>query len=381
MSFSRLDAFARGQIVALGNEGLPPTQIARKVRKKDGTRPQLRAVQKTIAKAKAEPRWRGENAAGGPGRQPTLTGAQQKKLVDLVFKERGSKVVCIKYCRQRLPFLRNLSRWTISRALRRAGLAWLRRRCKRWVPAPAREARCTYARWLKKQTPAVLSSFAYMDGTTFYLAEGPRDALDKEHNRLGKFVWRGSSAAEGLYHDNVGPSLFAATHGRPVKVWGLVANGHLCVHVLPSGARAGESSHMNGGVFRKMVEQKTDTWLRACWRRRRPSRVRLVMDFEKCLRQDASLATLKKNGLYVVAQHPKYSPDLNAIENVWHLLRTYLEDNAPAESEGRKAFLTRLHGAVRHLNTSRRDELLDLCTNQKHRASALLKAAGARTKW
>ena len=52
MSYARLDVWARAQIVAYADSGLKPQSIVSKVTKKDGSRPKLRAVQKTILKRK-----------------------------------------------------------------------------------------------------------------------------------------------------------------------------------------------------------------------------------------------------------------------------------------------------------------------------------------
>ena len=59
MSSARLDVWAPAQIVAYAKAGLRPKAIAGKVTKTDGKIPRLRSVQKTIAKAKKDPHWRG----------------------------------------------------------------------------------------------------------------------------------------------------------------------------------------------------------------------------------------------------------------------------------------------------------------------------------
>ena len=122
----RLDAWARGQIVAYAKAGMAPVKIARKVRKADGTLPKVRSVQKTICKAKADPSWRGQNSAAG-GRPPILSSMEKKELTRLVFRKRGKAIVTVSYCKQALPNLRRVSDFTVRSALHEAGLKWLRR--------------------------------------------------------------------------------------------------------------------------------------------------------------------------------------------------------------------------------------------------------------
>ena len=54
-SMARLDAFARGAVCALRVEGKKREDIVKKVRKKDGKRPSLRAVDAALAKHHADP--------------------------------------------------------------------------------------------------------------------------------------------------------------------------------------------------------------------------------------------------------------------------------------------------------------------------------------
>ena len=61
-SMARLDAFARGAIFALRAAGAKREDIAKKVRKKDGNRPSLRAVDVVLAKRKEDLNRRGEDS-------------------------------------------------------------------------------------------------------------------------------------------------------------------------------------------------------------------------------------------------------------------------------------------------------------------------------
>ena len=107
------------------------------------------------------------------------------------------------------------------------------------------------------------------------------------------------------------------------------------------------------------------------------------MDHERCIRQAASIASLRAAGLDTIHRFPKASPDLNAIEGVWALLRARLDVTAPVGAETRAAFIARLRGAVLHLNITRQSELLYMCRNLKERARDVLAATpvGARTRW
>ena len=58
--------------------------------------------------------------------------------------------------------------------------------------------------------------------------------------------------------------------------------------------------------------------------------------------EDRNLRALRKAGCPVVELHPKYSPDLNAIEGWWRVLRERLEQTGPEELETREAFIARV---------------------------------------
>jgi hypothetical protein len=55
MTFARLDAFTRGKIVGMRAAGAVRKEIVKKTRKKDGTKPSLRAVDAVLAKTSTDP--------------------------------------------------------------------------------------------------------------------------------------------------------------------------------------------------------------------------------------------------------------------------------------------------------------------------------------
>ena len=379
-SRTQLDAFTRGLIVGMSVAGASSSVIAGKVKKPDGEHPSRRSVSRTITKAKRNRFWKGARRSGS-GRPSRLPKDLLRKMVRLVFQHRAKSIVTVAFCKKAWKPLRKYSTTVLRRGLHQAGLAWLRRRKKRLVPAPARAERCAYAEWVLRQRNASLKKWAYVDGTTYYLARCESEDVDHARRRLGAYVWRDAAGKDGLFTDNVGPSLYAGTQGRPVKVWGLLANGRICLHVLPTSPGGGSTAHMNGARFRSMIEDNSSEWLQACFGRRLPARVPLVMDFERCLRTQESLECLRRHRLHVVKRHTKHSPDLNAIEGIWARLRQVLHETAPTGRETRPLFIRRLRRAAARLNARHREELVLLCTNQKDRARAVLAKNGATTRW
>ena len=182
-----------------------------------------------------------------------------------------------------------------------------------------------------------------------------------------------------MFTDCIGPSLYAAKQGRPVKVWGLLYKGHLCIHVLPEDASTKSgSAHMNQGRYQKMVRLHAKRWLRECNKGRLPHRVPLVQDHEKCLWATRSLEVLRSNHLHPIMDYPPSSQDLNVIEGVWAHLRKKLHASAPRGIEKRRDFIKRLHGAVRSLNTSGQDMLVDMCSGFRKRCREVVQRKGGR---
>ena len=375
---ARLDAWARAEICAFRRAGKTRPAIRKLVKKKDGSMVTLRSIDRTLAKKRKKPRWRGTDSSAG-GRPPSLTKEQRKRLVKLVFAERGKAVVTAPYCRKRLPFLRKVCEQTVRNALSAAGLAWLRRRRKAAVPAKHKPARILYSKWLLAQRPSELKRFAYTDGTSFYLARGTQEHADKKRAALGSQVWRMATGKDGLWDENVGPSLYAKAQGKPVKIWGVFAGGVLHYHVLPMDT-AQKTTNMNTKRYGALVKTKFAAWRKSIFRSRR-IRPHLVQDHEKCLWKKENLTALSNAGYHVVKNFPKCSPDLNAIEGWWRQLRLRLDKTSPSECETRADFLRRLRRTATWMNIHRRCVGRGLCSNQKVRAAEVLKLKGAKSKW
>ena len=191
-----------------------------------------------------------------------------------------------------------------------------------------------------------------------------------------------------------------------MKIWGLFANGCLEYWVLPSDSdphakgvcsakkakarakakakgkrkkRATGTTNMTIPRYVDLVNTHFKAWRQKCFGD--DGVVHLVQDHEWCLWNERSLAALKKAGFSVLEKYPKSSPDLNAIEGWWYRLKTRLNATAPTVMESRKEFLLRLRRTVTWLNDNASNDGLQLCTNQKVRATDVLRLKGARSKW
>ena len=115
-SGARLTASIRGRIVGLDRAGVSLKDIVRIVRKKDKSKPSLEGVDATLWKTQAIPDWDGEDSARpGDCRSPAIPEKLAADIVKLVFAERGSKVVTLKYIKKRS--IRRRSRHAVTHAL------------------------------------------------------------------------------------------------------------------------------------------------------------------------------------------------------------------------------------------------------------------------
>ena len=378
-SMTQLDSCTRNRVIGMHLAGAGPAQVIKKIRKPDKVVLQPRNVRKVIQKFKENPSWDGSREKG-TGPTPILTDADKEDIGKIVIKHRGKKVVTIGFVKRLRKSLRGVSDRTISRALHEAGLAWLRRRRERALTRGHKVPRISFSHWLKTLPLKETKAYAFVDGTAYYLALSESQAEDQERGRLGQFVWRDAAGKDGLFTDCVGPSLYAAKQGKPVKVWGFLCRGHLCIEVLPEdpSTKSG-TAHMNAGRYQAMINKYGKKWLRECHDGTLPRSTTLIQDHERCLWTKDSVACLAANNLHVLQNYPVNSPDLNPIECVWAHLRTELHRGAPTGIESRSAFIKRLRAAVRKLNTTGKGTLQSLCGSMHKRADAVIYWKGART--
>ena len=169
---------------------------------------------------------------GSRGRPPSLTPEQKKKLLKFVIKHRGGHKVTASFCKKFLPFLKKACRQVVCAALHEVGYAYLSRRTKRKVPKDMKKPRIDYANWILTLTMATLCRWAYIDGTTFFLARSGCEKEDKGVAALGKYVWRMYDGSDKWH--KLAPGISGGFQGSP-GVGGLVKEAWsqkvLCVSI------------------------------------------------------------------------------------------------------------------------------------------------------
>ena len=385
-SFARLTPLAKGRVIGLRQAGVKIKEVADRVRKTDGTSPSARAIYDVCRNFSTNPNYDGEPIRAG-GRPRALTPKQEQLIKEVLVRDVGKVNVSARHVKKCLPQLRAFGDKIVQRTFERMGFAYRHRRKKSAIGEKYKPLRLKYCDWLLKQDQSHLNRFAYVDGTTFFLARTGEECSDKQRAAVGTRCWRRKDGADSLEDQNVGASKYAKSQGKPVKIWGVFCNGQLEYWLLPESENGKGTENMTGKRYNGMVK----TYF-AKWRRRffptlpKSEKVPIVKDFERFLRwgntkEFDNMKAEGEAGYRTVQQHPKCSPDFNAIEGWWDILQTRLNLAAPLEREGRRGFVKRLRRTVTWMNANLRERGCFLCSNQKQRARAVKKLGGARCRW
>jgi hypothetical protein len=292
ISHARLTPATRNRIIGMKLVGAARETMRDKVRKTDGLPPTMRAVDGVLAHFHEDPEWDGQDSSAG-GRPRTLTPQQEKQIKRLLERDVGKFVVTARYVKKKLPALRKVRGQVVQQTFGRLGYAYRDRRHKAAIGNKYKPDRITYCNWLLKQDQAYLNTFAYTDGTTFFLAEDAAQHVGKQRAALGRKVWRRKDGADSLEDKNVGPSAYAKSQGQPVKIWGVWGDGHLEYMLLPESVNdkgKKRSANMNGDRYEAMVQKHFKKWKKKkMFPRAGKKLLPFVKDFEGFLRQPRNL--------------------------------------------------------------------------------------------
>lgn len=102
-AYARLSPYVKGIIFGLFLAGTTLTDIADEVTKENGDHPCVSTVESTIriCQAKGGSKWNGVAHSSGRGPARQTTSALDRKIVKLVFRNRGRAKVTVDYIRKR----------------------------------------------------------------------------------------------------------------------------------------------------------------------------------------------------------------------------------------------------------------------------------------
>ena len=288
----QLSPFEVGQVKAHMEHDLGSTTIARHIKKADGKSFfEESAIRKCMKKLKENPGWRGEREEGSGAPRKTTT-KQDKQIIQWVMDERGKQKVSVSRLKKQFPVLRCVSDSLVEDRLHDANLAFLRRVKKTIVAKKHRAPRISYCRAVKRMHTKTLQSWAYTDGTVYYLDKTEADHEHTVRRALGTHVWRKSDNSDARWGDCVGPSVYNKAQGIPVRVWGMLASGVLNITVLEEG------EVMDTTLYVELIEDSFDDWRFGC--------DYLVCDYEGCLRSEAAVDALERIGMTLVPDYPMF---------------------------------------------------------------------------
>ena len=157
----RLFQLGRSPGWCVATAGAQRQDIREKVRKTDGKRANIRAIDAIIAHARDDPDYDGHNSGAG-GRPRELTAREESKVKKLVHQEVGRCVVTTKFLKKIFPALRRVTDRCVRDSLHRLGLAWRMRHCKAAIGKKYKPQRLEYCRWILAQKQSFLNCFAPM---------------------------------------------------------------------------------------------------------------------------------------------------------------------------------------------------------------------------
>ncbi len=286
------------------------------------------------------------------GRPPLLTQAQVEELVEFVCASSTNRRMSFQKLAEVMDF--GAKKDAIRTALLREGFH--RRLAMRKPPITEKNRRLRLAwahehvNWSIEQWYQILwTDETWITGgrhTRTWVTRRAGEEWDptcvviRHQRRKGWMFW-------GCFHGNTqGPGIFWE------KDWGSINQESYCAHTVP--------------VIHGYIELQ----------RRQGVHLVLMQDGAPGHAAGETKEELRARGICVIFW-PPYSPDLNPIERVWHIMKNYLQDNYP-EDMG----YDQLRAAVNDAwNKVGQFEFETLINEMKERCQAVIDAEGRFTKW
>lgn len=261
------------------------------------------------------------------------------------------------------------SRRTFSRALNNNGYGFFQRRKKGLVTEKDRKMRQQFGKEMKRCVKRNANFWKdevsfYLDGVSFIHKHNPTSSATTGKAR----VWR--KKGEGLMYTGKGSKELAG--GRRLHVIVAIAFGKGVILAVPY-------VKMDGAFFARFIREHFNiTFARAG--PKHGSRRLFVMDNDPSQTSKLAMSALREIEAELL-KIPARSPDLNPIENVFHLVKTYLAKQAVRHnivSESFDEFQIRVLAALDGIPTEVVDRTI---SSMSKRIETMVKSKGYRTRY
>ena len=314
------------------------------------------------------------NNRGGkqkPGRPNKLSTRDIRKLIRTLktFRKNNVHVTVKSLVEESGLSFSQASRRTYSRYLNRLGYAYFSARRKGVLTEKDKKLRLRFARTMKREVSRNQDFWKneiafYLDGVSFVHKYNPRSGLAANKAR----VWR--KREEGLEVTAKGAKDLAG--GRRLHVVVAIAYGKGVILKVPY-------EKMTGRFFSQFVREHFNRTFAEAGPKTNGRRL-FVMDNDPS--QTSVAAKLAFEDIEAEFHEiPPRSPDLNPIENIFHLVKLFLENEAISRNitwESFEQFQNRVFRALESVSIETIDKTIASMSN---RIQAILSSKGARTKY
>lgn len=263
--------------------------------------------------------------------------------------------------------LKDVSCKTVRRLLKRNGYQYLQARKKGVLTDKDRKKRLNFARKMKKkysQSVWTKQIAFYLDGISFFHKYNPADQARSPKGR----VWRRSS--EGLALGCTAKGSHVGSGGRTVKIMVAVTFGEgvvLCE----------QYEKLNGEFFKGLVERN----FLEMFKNSKKSNSRMwIQDGDPSQNSALARKAMSKVGAELLAIPPR-SPDINPIENIFHILKNTLDRDALQRNITRENFeeySNRVVSTIKNVDTRLIDKTID---SMNKRMDLIIDNNGNRIKY
>lgn len=307
-----------------------------------------------------------------PGPKPKLDPRDKRILMRTFYDMRrnNKQITVMSLVREAGLETKGLHRRTFSRYLNGMGFKFLQARKKGLLSEQDKKKRMQYATLMRKTVLSHSPDFYshhisfYLDGVSFIHKFNPMKDACQTKNK----VWR--KAGEGLQLTARGSKELAG--GRRLHLMVAIAHGNGVVMMEPY-------DKMSGEYFSRLIRDKFNITFAKAGRKSNGQR-QFVMDNDPCQTSKRSLAALDEIEA-ILHRIPARSPDLNPIENIFHLVKKRLAREAFDKKIEKESFDEFKERVFRCFETIDRGIIDRTIESMPKRIEAILNSRGCRSKY